>query len=370
MPTDSPADLFNRWHQAWSARDIEAAMALYADDCVVETPTYGTVQGKAALEEVDRRVFADFPDIHLEDLQLIVDEHRLVVSAIVTGTDVRGTLGREGASLRFPAVLLWSIHNSRIVKERRLWDFSGFLLHRVERELSDAAEVQRLLLPPGGFTGNGFEVAASSIPARTIGGDFFDYFALPDDGFAFALGDISGKGPSAALLASSLLAILSAGRQSNRPGAALEQANHAMLRRAVPGKFATVVFATYSKDGRLTYSNAGHNPPLLIGDGGVQWLRTGGTFVGVFGHAAFDEETLQLQPGDRLVVYSDGITEARNIDDAEFGEERLLSCVEAHRTQAPAELVASILETVRQFSSGTRQGDDLTVLVFARTPRG
>ena len=342
-------------------------MALYAEDCVVETPIYGTVKGKEALEQVDRKVFADYPDIHLEHTELIVNEDRLVVSTTVTGTDARGTLGRQGAPLRFPAVLLWSVHNGRIVTERRLWDFSGFLLQRVERELNDAAEVQRLLLPPGGFSGAGFEVAAASIPARTIGGDFFDYFSLPDAGFAFALGDISGKGPSAALLASSLLAILSAGRQSNSPGAALNEANQAMLRRAIPGRFATVVFANLAEDGRLTYSNAGHNPPLLLGQRGAQWLRTGGTFVGVFGHAQFEEETLQLQPGDRLVVYSDGITEARNTDDAEFGEERLLSCVEANRRQAPADLVQSVLATVQQFSSGTPQGDDLTVLVLART---
>jgi steroid delta-isomerase-like uncharacterized protein len=361
------SDLFDRWHQAWSARDLKAAMALYADDCVVETPIYGTVKGKQALEEVDGKVFADYPDIRLEEPELIVNENRLAVSVTVTGTDARGTLSRPGASLRFPAVLLWTTQHGLIVRERRLWDFSGFLLQRVERELNDAAEVQRLLLPPGGFAGDGFAVAAASIPARTIGGDFFDYFALPDGGFAFTLGDISGKGPSAALLASSVLAILSAGRQSDRPGVALKEANRATLRRAIPGKFATVVFATFSKDGRLTYSNAGHNPPLLIGNGGARWLRTGGTFVGVFEHAEFEEETLQLQPGDRLVVYSDGITEARNTDDVEFGEDRLLAFVDANRGQAPEALVQSILETVQHFASGTRQGDDLTVLVFART---
>jgi steroid delta-isomerase-like uncharacterized protein len=368
MSPESVSELFARWLSAWTIRDLAALIDVYAEDCTVETPTMGTVVGKAALEEAEQKLLTLFRDIAFENMEVIADGDRLVATFIVTGTDTYGGLAGPGKPLRFPAVLLWTVRDGRVFKERRVWDFSGFLFQRVERELNDAAEVQRLLLPPGGFVGDGFEVAAASIPARTIGGDFFDYFALPDSGFAFALGDISGKGPSAALLASALLAILSAGRQSNRPGAVLKEANEATLRRAIPGKFATVVFATFSKDGRLTYSNAGHNPPLLVGGDGPRWLRTGGTFVGVFPHAEFEEETLQLQPGDRLVVYSDGITEARNIDDIEFGEDRLLSCVDASRGQAPAALVQSILETVQRFSSGTTQGDDLTVLVFARTP--
>jgi sigma-B regulation protein RsbU (phosphoserine phosphatase) len=329
----------------------------------------GTLTGKPAFEEAERKHFDNFQDIHFEDPELIAAGDRLVVTATVTGTDANGVLTRQGAPFQFPAIILWTTENGRIVRERRLWDFSRFVLQRVERELNDAAEVQRLLLPPGGLTGDGFEVAASSIPARTIGGDFFDYFEAPGGGFAFALGDISGKGPSAALLASSVLAILATGPHTANPGVALDAANRAMLRRAVPGKFATVVFASLSKDGRLTYSNAGHNPPLLLGRNGPQWLKTGGMFVGMFEQAQFEEETLQLEAGDRLVVFSDGITEARNTADVEFGEERLLSCVEANRTQAPPELVKSILETVRQFSIGTRQGDDLTVLVLAAKER-
>jgi len=365
VPTESLTELFTRWLRAWTARDIAALIDMYADDCTVETPTMGTLHGRQALEEAERKLFANFQDIRFEDTELMVADNRLVVTATVTGTDILGNLTRPGTALRFPAVLLWTTENGRIVKEHRLWDFSGFVLQRVERELNDAAEIQRLLLPPGGLTGDGFEVAASSIPARTIGGDFFDYFEVAGGGFAFTLGDITGKGPSAALLASSVLAILATGGHTAHPGVALEAANRAMLRRAVPGKFATLVFATLSKDGRLTYSNAGHNPPLLVGRNGAQWLRTGGTFVGVFERAQFEEETLQLQAGDRLVVYSDGITEARNTEDAEFGEERLVSCVDANREQAPAALVRSILETVQQFSSGTRQGDDLTVLVLS-----
>jgi steroid delta-isomerase-like uncharacterized protein len=367
VSAESLEALFARWLGAWAARDIAALVDLYSEDCVVETPTVGTLTGRLALEQAERKLFADFQDFRFDETELTVADNRLVVAGTVTGTDTNGTLTTAGTLLRFPAVLLWNVQDGRIVRERRIWDFSGFLLQHVQRELSDAAEVQRLLLPPGGFTGDGFEVAASSIPCRTIGGDFFDYFELPNGQFAFALGDIAGKGPSAALLASSVLAILAAGRQPDKPGASIEDANRAMLRRAVPAKFATIVFATITSDGRLTYCNAGHNPPLLLGRSEHRWLRAGGPVVGILRGAQFQEETLQLQDGDRLVAYSDGITEARNTDGTEFGEDRLLSCVQAHRDEPPAALVSSILETVRQFSVGTRQGDDLTVLVLTCT---
>jgi ketosteroid isomerase-like protein len=340
VPTESLPEFFARWLRTWVARDIPALLDFYADDCTVETPTMGTINGKQALEDAEKKLFINFHDIGFVDTELMAAGNRLVVTATVTGTDLHGTLTRPGAAIRFPAVLIWTTEHGRIIRERRLWDFSGFVLQRVERELNDAAEVQRLLLPPGGFTGDGFEVAASSVPARTIGGDFFDYFQAPNE----------ATGPHTA-----------------KPGVALDATNRAMLRRAVPGKFATVVFATLSKDLRLTYSNAGHNPPLLLGRNGAQWLKTGGTFAGMFEGAQFEEETLQLHAGDRLVVYSDGITEARNTEGIEFGEERLLSCVEANREQAPPRLVRSVLDAVQQFATGTRQGDDLTVLVLSCT---
>jgi len=136
------------------------------------------------------------------------------------------------------------------------------------------------------------------------------------------------------------------------------------MRRAIEARFVTTVYGVLGEDGRLTYCNAGHNPPLLIGTRGVRRLETGGMVVGLFEHTNFDEQTLQLETGDLLVAYSDGVTEARNFEGHEFGEERLLACVRANSDLGPADLLAGIFDAVDQFSAGTAQFDDLTLLAL------
>jgi sigma-B regulation protein RsbU (phosphoserine phosphatase) len=149
----------------------------------------------------------------------------------------------------------------------------------------------------------------------------------------------------------------------------LAQANDALLRRAIRARFATVFYAVLSPDGRVAYCNAGHNAPILLGQHGMKRLESGGPFIGAFERAMFGEETLQLEPGDLLVAFSDGVTEARNADGQEFGEDRLLACIEGHRALAPAALLDSLLDTVQQFSAGAGQRDDLTALVLRYSGR-
>jgi phosphoserine phosphatase RsbU/P len=120
-----------------------------------------------------------------------------------------------------------------------------------------------------------------------------------------------------------------------------------------------------SFDGRLTYCNAGHNPPLLFGPNGFRRrLATGGLIIGAFQQATFEEEQLQLDPGDTLVVFSDGVSEAMNVEGEQFGEERLVSCVQNNRELPPGNLLECILETVQQFRADSEQSDDLTVFIL------
>jgi phosphoserine phosphatase RsbU/P len=154
-----------------------------------------------------------------------------------------------------------------------------------------------------------------------------------------------------------------AGRFST-PANTLSEANHALLRRTIESRFATAVYAVLSSDGRLTYSNAGHNPPFLVGRSGVRRLKTGGLIIGALRQATFDEATIQLEPNDVLVAFSDGLTEALNANGEEFGEERLLSCIESNCDLTPAALVQCLLEAVQQFTASATQNDDLTVLVL------
>ena len=147
---------------------------------------------------------------------------------------------------------------------------------RMDRELQLAAEIQRALLPDADQSGPHFDVAAASLPCRSIGGDFYDYFNLPDGGFGFALGDVAGKGPPAALLTAMIQGIFSAqvGNAAS-PAQLMTSVNGSLIRRSIQNRFATAVFGALAPDGRLIYSNAGHNPPVLLRGGGVRRLETG-----------------------------------------------------------------------------------------------
>jgi len=144
----------------------------------------------------------------------------------------------------------------------------------------------------------------------------------------------------------------------------VSRVNQVLVRRPVESRFATLIYGQLWCGGRLTYCNAGHNPPLLVGPRGVRRLERGGLILGAFPHAAFEEETVQLDPGDALVVFSDGVTEALNTEGTEFGDDRLQSCVETHRQLTSAALLDCVLRTVREFSVGAAQSDDLTALVL------
>jgi phosphoserine phosphatase RsbU/P len=236
---------------------------------------------------------------------------------------------------------------------------------RLERELQLAAEIQQALLPEACQSGGHFDVASNSIPCRAIGGDFYDYFALADGAFGFALGDVAGKGPSAALLTAMIQGIFSAhvGTASS-PAQLITLVNEGLLRRSIQSRFATVVYGALARDGQLTYCNAGHNPPVLMGRGGIRRLETGGLILGLFPRAIYEQETLVLEPGDLLAIFSDGVTEALNAAGEEFGEERLLACLNANRQCRPPELLERLLSSVRGFTAAAAQHDDVTALVL------
>jgi sigma-B regulation protein RsbU (phosphoserine phosphatase) len=236
---------------------------------------------------------------------------------------------------------------------------------RLERELQLAGEIQRALLPEAYQSGSHFEVASNSIPCRAIGGDFYDYFTLADGAFGFALGDVAGKGPSAALLTAMVQGIFSAHvGTAGSPARLMTLANEGLLRRSIQSRFATVVYGALARDGRLTYCNAGHNPPVLIGRGGIRRLETGGLILGLFPQAIYEQETLALEPGDLLVMFSDGVTEALDAAGEEFGEERMLACLDVNRQSRPPELLERLLSSVRGFTAGAAQHDDVTALVL------
>ncbi len=238
---------------------------------------------------------------------------------------------------------------------------------RIEHELKIAAEIQRALLPPGHHSGTFYEAEGASLPSRAIGGDFFDFTDRQDGAFGFALGDVSGKGPAAALLTAKIQGLFTAQSDLGSPAETIRTVNRGLTRRAVEAKYATVFHAMIDPKGLLTYCNAGHNPPLIYGTSGLRRLDSGSMPVGFFEHAPYADDTEQLQVNDVLIVYSDGVTEALDIEGQEFGEERLIGILKERHTEDATSILESVIEGVMNFSRGAAQYDDVTAMVVKFT---
>jgi serine phosphatase RsbU (regulator of sigma subunit) len=235
---------------------------------------------------------------------------------------------------------------------------------RMEQEMRIAAEIQQALLPESRRQGAYFDAVGQSMACRSIGGDFFDYVDLPEGAFGFAVGDVAGKGAPAALLTAVIQGVFSSQAQTGvPPSETLSRVNQALIRRAIESRFCTAFYATVKPDGTLTYCNAGHNPPMVFTADGVKRLEKGGLILGLFEHASFEEDTMTLHPGDLLVAFSDGVTEALSASGEEYGEDRLLACVESNRQKSTREILDAIFASVREFSVGAVQSDDVTALV-------
>lgn len=243
---------------------------------------------------------------------------------------------------------------------RRVTGAAGLLA-----DLKNAAAMQRALLPRGDRSGTFFDVYGTMIPCRAIGGDSFDYVDLPSGDFGFAVCDVAGKGVAAALLSGVVQGIFFAeSRRGQGPARTLERVSEELRRRAIDSRFATMFYGVLSSDGRLSYCNAGHNPPFLLRDGSLLRLDTGGVILGVFDGTSYQEETVQLVPGDVLVAFSDGIPDALSATGEEFGDDRFLSCVQSNQMAHPSQVIEALLTTLRRFCRGTNQTDDVTALAI------
>jgi sigma-B regulation protein RsbU (phosphoserine phosphatase) len=235
-----------------------------------------------------------------------------------------------------------------------------------ERELEEARLIQRGLLPTSVPQTTGIEVAVAWQPADGVGGDCFDTIAF-GNAVGVSVADIAGKGLPAALLMSNLQAAVRAfALDAAAPSAICGSVNRLLCRNMASGRFATFCYARIDvSTGRVVYANAGHNPPLLIrSNGSSQTLPPTGMVLGVFPENTYEQVEVAVAPGDRLVFYTDGITEARNPAGDEYGDERLLATALGVR-RAPAEAMkTALLEDVNGFTGGQFE-DDATLIVVA-----
>jgi len=237
---------------------------------------------------------------------------------------------------------------------------------RFAREMEIAREVQARLLPQEPPRLKTLDIAAQCIEARSVGGDYYDFLDLGPGHVGFVLADVSGKGVHAALLMANLQAYLrsQSGIAPVDPARLLQQTNRMLWKATASEHFATLFFAIYNDASReMVYVNCGHNAPILLrADGSVQRLPATATIIGIFEQWECEVEQIRLAPGDLLVIFSDGVSEADRNEEEEYGEARLIHELQACRELPVNEIVQAIFASVQKFSAGA-QSDDLTLLI-------
>ncbi len=240
----------------------------------------------------------------------------------------------------------------------------------MEADLAQASEIQRSLLPTEPPAYDGWELAGINLPCRTVGGDYFDFIPYQDGRLAVVVGDVAGKGLPAALLMSSLQAKVQMLRESNpSPGKAVSTLNRSLTERCPLGKFITFFYALLDPaTGELEYSNAGHNYPLILRkDGSVETLTGNGLVMGLFSAVHYEVKKTKLVAGDLLVLYSDGVTEAADNADVEFGENGLAEFLTARKSVRCEDIVNQLVEHMRKWRGTAAFADDFTVVLVRRS---
>ena len=248
---------------------------------------------------------------------------------------------------------------------------------RLESELAIAREVQDQLFPKDVPFTKTLELKGVCHPARMVSGDYYDFMALPHDSLAFAIGDVAGKGISAALLMATIQSTMrtqintatAANGSYKAPSTAflVSNLNRQLYANTAPEKYATFYFAMYDEAlHALTYTNAGHLSPLLVRDGNVSLLEPTGTVVGAFPFAVYQEKTVLLEHGDMLVAYTDGLVEPENAYGEMYGEERLTELLVKYTRTDSSEIIARAMEAVVQWTGSSELQDDMTMVVARR----
>jgi sigma-B regulation protein RsbU (phosphoserine phosphatase) len=241
---------------------------------------------------------------------------------------------------------------------------SAFRLRRESQEAEYALEIQRGLLPRDVPQVPGFSIAGSWQPAMAVAGDYYDVLPLADSKVGLVVADVCGKGIPAALLMANLQATVKAYATAGySPAEVCRRVNRAVAASITGGKFITMVYAVLdAHTRRLTYCNAGHNPPLVVRtDGSAAALDAGGAVLGIFQDLTYEEGSIDLDCGDRLVIFTDGIVEAANPAGEPFGDERLLQALKSCRVPAATALRDTIMAAATQFCNG-EFADDATLL--------
>lgn len=267
------------------------------------------------------------------------------------------------------AFMITNLIKERETKKER--DKLSAQLERKKKELEIAQQIQESFLPHTVPYIENYQLAASSIPAQEVGGDFYDFIPISNSKTGLTIGDVSGKGIPAALFMAFSRTLLRA-KACRNPGVGrmIESVNNFINEDPHSDMFVTLFYSVLdNKNNKLTFVNAGHNPPLLLRNENKEIIRlsTGGVVLGAMKGLKMNEKTIDIHPGDLLVLYTDGVTEAVDKQEAQFGEERLIKFIEENQDLQPEDLKNKIIDEVYDFASDTPQADDITLMVLRRT---
>ncbi|MBD3403015.1 SpoIIE family protein phosphatase [candidate division GN15 bacterium] len=240
---------------------------------------------------------------------------------------------------------------------------------KLEEQLNVARTIQETFLPAAPPSIRGYDIRGSNVSSGQVGGDYFDYIRIVDSQYGLTVADVSGKGVPAALIMASFRASLIAEIRNNYSIRTIcQKVNTLLVESLDPGRYVTGVYGVLdSANNIFTYANCGHNLPFLLrADGSVHYLAEGGPVLGVTPHGIFEEQALFLQPGDLIVMYTDGVTEVFSEDGEEFGLDRLIEVVRGCRDKKSDEIEKIIHDTVRSFAARTHTFDDFTLMIIKR----
>ncbi len=247
-------------------------------------------------------------------------------------------------------------------------------LESIKGDLAVAREIQQAILPriipPFPENAHQIDIAASMEAAKDVGGDFYDFFRIDEDHIGFVIADVSGKGvPAAIFMAVCRTLIRATGIKGGAPSECITYTNDLLVEESVSDMFVTVFYGIYNlKTGEVVYTNAGHNPPYVVkADGSIKNLPLSKNLVtGIVEGYQYTEETLQLEHGDTLLLYTDGVTEAIDTESKEYGEERLKNLLRQSAQASCQELIDMVKADVKSFAGDEEQSDDITLLAIKR----
>ncbi|MEE8576848.1 MAG: SpoIIE family protein phosphatase [candidate division Zixibacteria bacterium] len=297
-----------------------------------------------------------------------------VVVPIKLNGSIIGAINLESHQLnafdeRSLSVIIAFASHAAISLERARLHESMLSGKKLEEQLNVARTIQQSFLPEEPPEISGYDVHGSNVSSGQVGGDYFDYIKIVDSQYGMTVADVSGKGVPAALIMASYRASLIAEIRNNYSIRAIcEKVNRLLVESVEPGNYVTAVYGVLdSRNNIYTYANCGHNWPILLrSDGSVEYLAEGGPVLGVTDLAVFQEQAIFMNPGDIILLYTDGVTEVFDSSGTEFGLERLVATVRENRPETAADIEAAIYRAVRKFASSEHLFDDFTLMVIKR----